>query len=135
MCHQPDEYIEIADVENAAKYYKNIILNCWHKGRTMDVFFYEAFEEEEQAIKRYLPADIKAGFSWKTIQEYGRYSAAATIISIRTQSIIPIEWASQIISHSEPQQRLRSSGGILKRMRQFGNSVRLSASLLQQGCR
>ena len=26
MCHQPDEYIEIADVEKAANYYKNIIL-------------------------------------------------------------------------------------------------------------
>jgi len=25
-CHKPDEYIEIADVERAAKYYKDIIL-------------------------------------------------------------------------------------------------------------
>jgi succinyl-diaminopimelate desuccinylase len=26
ICHQPDEYIEIADVENAAMYYKNVIV-------------------------------------------------------------------------------------------------------------
>jgi acetylornithine deacetylase/succinyl-diaminopimelate desuccinylase-like protein len=26
VCHKPDEYIEIADVEKAVGYYKNIIL-------------------------------------------------------------------------------------------------------------
>jgi D-lactate dehydrogenase len=62
----------------------------------MDVFFYEAFEEEAQAIKRYLPADIQAGFDWKTIQEYGNAAPAAPVISIRTQSIIPTEWAGQL---------------------------------------
>jgi D-lactate dehydrogenase len=62
----------------------------------MDVFFYEAFEEEEKAIRRYLPADIKAGFSWKTIQEYGSGGPAAAIVSIRTQSLIPTEWAPKL---------------------------------------
>ena len=62
----------------------------------MDVFFYEAFEEEEKAIQRYLPADIQAGFSWKTIQEYGNPLPAAPLISIRTQSVIPVEWASKL---------------------------------------
>ena len=62
----------------------------------MDVFFYEAFEEEEKAIRHYLPADIQAGFSWKTIQEYGNPLPAAPLISIRTQSVIPLEWASKL---------------------------------------
>ena len=26
VCHKPDEYIEISDIENAVEYYKNIIL-------------------------------------------------------------------------------------------------------------
>jgi D-lactate dehydrogenase len=62
----------------------------------MDVFFYEAFEEEEKAIRRSLPADIQAGFSWKTIQEYGNPLPAAPLISIRTQSVIPVEWAQKL---------------------------------------
>jgi D-lactate dehydrogenase len=56
----------------------------------LDVFFYEAFEEEAQALKRHLPPDIKAGFTWKTIQEEAHHNPAAQLISIRTQSIIPI---------------------------------------------
>jgi D-lactate dehydrogenase len=62
----------------------------------MDVFFYEAFDEEKQAIKRYLPADIRAGFSWKTIQEYSIAMPAAPLISLRTQSVIPTGWAPQL---------------------------------------
>lgn len=59
----------------------------------MHVFFYEAFEEEEAALRHYLPAGIEAGFTWKTIQEYGESTPPAPIISIRTQSQIPDEWA------------------------------------------
>lgn len=62
----------------------------------MDVFFYEAFEEEEEALKHYLPAHISAGFTWKTIQEYGADSPPAPIISIRTQSSLPPEWADSL---------------------------------------
>lgn len=62
----------------------------------MDIFFYEAFEEEEKALRRYLPADIQAGFSWKTIQEYGSAVPVAPLISIRTQSLIPVEWAQKL---------------------------------------
>ena len=62
----------------------------------MDVFFYEAFEEEEKAIKHHLPADIKAGFSHKTTQEYGNAEPAAALISVRTQSLIPAEWAPKL---------------------------------------
>jgi len=62
----------------------------------LDIFFYEAFEEEEQALKRHLPANIKAGFTWKTIQEKAEHQPSAQIISIRTQSLIPISYATQI---------------------------------------
>jgi D-lactate dehydrogenase len=62
----------------------------------MDVFFYEAFEEEQAALKRYLPDSIQAGFSWKAIQETDHSAPPARIISIRTQSVIPPEWAGKV---------------------------------------
>ncbi len=62
----------------------------------MDIFFYEAFEEETEAIRRHLPPHIQAGFSWKTIQEYANPLPAAPLISIRTQSQIPHSWAKDL---------------------------------------
>jgi len=59
---------------------------------TYDVYFYEAFDEERKAIRRYLPDDIKAGFSDKTIQENGDDIPRANIISTRTQSVVPEAW-------------------------------------------
>lgn len=61
-----------------------------------DVFFYEAFEEEQAALKRYLPDSINAGFAWQAIQETEHQSPPARIISIRTQSVIPPEWAGKL---------------------------------------
>ncbi|MCK4999553.1 MAG: hypothetical protein KAS23_08455 [Anaerohalosphaera sp.] len=61
----------------------------------MNVFFYEAFEEEAESIRQYLPDDINAGFTDKTIQEYSQ-QLPAPIISIRTQSIIPPDWDDKI---------------------------------------
>ena len=55
----------------------------------MQVFFYEAFEEEAVALSHYLPDSIEAGFTWKTIQEQGDSNPPAPILSIRTQSKIP----------------------------------------------
>ncbi|MBC8481502.1 MAG: hydroxyacid dehydrogenase, partial [Planctomycetes bacterium] len=49
----------------------------------MDVFFFEAFEEEAQALRRLIRPNMEAGFTWKTIQEYGESKAPAAIISIR----------------------------------------------------
>jgi len=60
-----------------------------------DIFFYEAFEEEAEALKRYLPENISADFSWKTIQEINHENPPARIISIRTQSAIPVDWAAK----------------------------------------
>jgi len=58
-----------------------------------DIFFYEAFEEEAEALRRYLPQRVSAGFHWKTIQECGHAQPPARVISIRTQSAIPPAWA------------------------------------------
>jgi D-lactate dehydrogenase len=62
----------------------------------MDVFFYEAFEEEELELRKYLPAKIKAEFTWKTIQESGQKLPPSRLISTRTQSIYPLEWGNKI---------------------------------------
>lgn len=62
----------------------------------MDIFFYEAFEEEAEKIKSFLPSHIEAGYTWKTIQEYGEEQPPAKLISLRTQSVIPTEWAAQL---------------------------------------
>ena len=77
----------------------------------MHVFFYEAFEEEAEAIRHYLPDNIEAGFTWKTIQDYGVDTPPAAIISVRTQSVIPDEWAGQmdaILSRSTGYDHLRA---------------------------
>ncbi|MHC4945804.1 MAG: NAD(P)-dependent oxidoreductase [Planctomycetota bacterium] len=63
-----------------------------------DLFFYEAFEEEAEAIKRYLPSHLDAGFTWKTIQEEGHDAPPAPLLSIRTQSGIPDTWAGRFES-------------------------------------
>jgi D-lactate dehydrogenase len=59
----------------------------------LDVFFYEAFEEEDADIRRFLPANIAADYAALTIQESGHAAPPARIISTRTQSIVPVEWA------------------------------------------
>jgi len=58
----------------------------------MEVFFYEAFEEEVAALRRFLPTGLRAGFTWKTIQESGDTAPPSQLISIRTQSAIPQSW-------------------------------------------
>jgi len=61
-----------------------------------DIFFYEAFEEEEDLLKKYMPEGIKAGYSWETIQETGHDEPVSNFISVRTQSILPPEWSGQL---------------------------------------
>ncbi|MBN2281564.1 MAG: hydroxyacid dehydrogenase [Candidatus Marinimicrobia bacterium] len=58
-----------------------------------DVYFYEAFEEEQEQLKNFMPDKIKAGYTWKTIQENGDETPPAGVISLRTQSIIPLSWS------------------------------------------
>ncbi len=61
-----------------------------------DVFFYEAFEEEAEALRRCLGTGVTAGFTQKTIQEQADAAPPAALISIRTQSKIPPAWAAQL---------------------------------------
>lgn len=70
-----------------------------------DVYFFEAFDEEAQALKRFLAiADpetkISAKFTWKAVQEAiadgdidEPQNSPAKVVSLRTQSIIPNQWA------------------------------------------
>lgn len=62
----------------------------------MDIWFYEAFEEEAETLRRHLPPHIHAGFTWKTIQEAGESAPLARLISIRTQSVVPQTWFGQL---------------------------------------
>ncbi len=62
----------------------------------MDIFFYEAFEEEAAALQRHLPNCCETGFTWKSIQETDHAAPPAPIISVRTQSRIPSEWTADL---------------------------------------
>lgn len=66
------------------------------KNTKYDVVFYEAFEEEEEELKKHLPKGKNYYFTWRTIQEAGHSHPPAKIVSIRTQSIIPLEWGDQL---------------------------------------
>ena len=61
-----------------------------------EVYFYEAFEEEALEIQKYMSSNVKAGYTWKTIQEAGHVNPVAPIISTRTQSQFPLEWSDQL---------------------------------------
>jgi D-lactate dehydrogenase len=61
-------------------------------GNQHDAYFYEAFEEEAAALKRFLPPKVHAGFTWQTVQEAGHAAPPAPLISVRTQSQIPSGW-------------------------------------------
>lgn len=61
-----------------------------------DVYFYEVFEEEAEALRSLLPPSLTAGFTGQTIQERGDTAPPARLISIRTQSEVPPAWAGQI---------------------------------------
>lgn len=62
----------------------------------LDVYFYECFEEEERALRAIQHPSLKCGYTWRTIQEAHDQAPPARLICIRTQSSVPIAWASQI---------------------------------------
>jgi len=66
------------------------------KHNMLDIFFYEAFEEEQAALKAFLPDSIRAGFTDATMQEAGHTEPPARITSLRTQSVIPPEWSEKM---------------------------------------
>lgn len=61
-----------------------------------DITFYEAFEEEADELRHYMPDGIDAGYTTATIQEEGGDAPPARVISTRTQSRIPPGWLSRI---------------------------------------
>jgi D-lactate dehydrogenase len=61
-----------------------------------DAVFYEAFKEEAAVLESCLPKGHRYLFTWKTIQESGHESPPARVVSTRTQSKIPLEWASRL---------------------------------------
>jgi len=82
--------------------------------KALDVFFFEAFEEEAEALRAHLPAGVKAAFTADTIQEWGGTDPDAAVISIRTQSQIPAAWAPTL-------------GGILTRSTGYDHVLRYLA--------
>lgn len=66
------------------------------KHSALDIFFYEAFEEESAALKSFLPNTIRAGFTAATIQEADQPGPPARIVSVRTQSELPTAWAGKM---------------------------------------
>jgi D-lactate dehydrogenase len=62
----------------------------------MDVYFYEVFEEEARLIKSLVGNRLSFGLTDKTIQETGHFRPPAPIISVRTQSVIPVDWQHEI---------------------------------------
>ena len=60
----------------------------------MDVMFYEAFEEEARVLRKILPPSINAGYAAQTIQASLDREPPASLISVRTQSLIPLSWSS-----------------------------------------
>jgi D-lactate dehydrogenase len=84
----------------------------------LDVFFYEAFAEEEEELRRLLPEDISAGYAAETIQETQHDGPPARLISIRTQSQIPPKWAPSleaILSRSTGYDHLTAYAATVKR--------------------
>lgn len=57
-----------------------------------DVFFFEAFEEEERLLRSLMPGPVSASFTSDTIQEHLTQEPPARVISVRTQSEIPVSW-------------------------------------------
>jgi D-lactate dehydrogenase len=62
----------------------------------LDIYFYEAFEEEAAELREVMPTSLAVEYAAKTIQECGHASPPARFISTRTQSIYPCEWAPQL---------------------------------------
>lgn len=57
-----------------------------------DVFFYEAFDAEAQALREALPSSVRAGFTPDTLQGTGAGAPPSGLVSIRTQSVVPRAW-------------------------------------------
>lgn len=62
-----------------------------------ELFFYEAFAEEAERLRHYAAAaSVRVGHTPLTIQEAGHTAPPAPVISVRTQSVLPLDWAAQL---------------------------------------
>ena len=62
-----------------------------------ELFFYEAFAEEAERLRHYAAAaGVRVGHTPLTIQEAGHTAPPAPVISVRTQSVLPLDWAAQL---------------------------------------
>ncbi|MBI2666057.1 hydroxyacid dehydrogenase [Candidatus Woesearchaeota archaeon] len=66
----------------------------------LDIYFYETFAEEKELLQKYLPPHFQVEFTPQTVQESKHKESPAKLISIRTQSRVPLHWQSAIISRS-----------------------------------
>jgi D-lactate dehydrogenase len=62
----------------------------------MDVYFYEVFEEEARLIKNLIQGRLRFGLTGRAIQETRPQEPPARLISIRTQSVVPVEWQDKL---------------------------------------
>lgn len=62
----------------------------------LDVKFYEVFQEEGDALRKFLPCELSVDFEKLTIHEAGEKAPPAALISTRTQSHIPLSWSREI---------------------------------------
>jgi D-lactate dehydrogenase len=84
----------------------------------MNVYFYEAFEEEALSFKSLLGNQLTYEMTDKTIQEMDHLNPPARLISIRTQSIIPVEWAHKldgVLSRSTGYDHLKKYLGTIRK--------------------
>ncbi len=61
-----------------------------------DIVFFEAFDEEQELLRKICPSHVHAEFTPLTIQESRLVKAPARFLSIRTQSRIPLLWKDDI---------------------------------------
>lgn len=62
----------------------------------MDIFFYETFEEEVEELQRLIGDTVICDYTTRTIQESGHLFPPSRLISIRTQSVVPANWADNL---------------------------------------
>ena len=85
----------------------------------MDIFFYESFEDEATILAALLGNEFAYGFAPETIREAGHQTPPARLISIRTQSSVPLDWTKKL-------------DGVLSRSTGYDHLIALSSKIQQR---
>lgn len=88
----------------------------------MKIACYEVFEEEEISLRALLPSQWNVRYFRRTVQESGAVTTDSDVVSIRTQSAIPLEWATTL-------------KGILSRSTGYDHLTNLKQALITEGTR